>query len=390
MINLISDERLQEIADGLQAAIAKEFGCTFVVKEDSALHQGIAKAFTAATGAVDDVRSLASLLSLDVPAIGLPTGDQYLSDFGTSTGTMIALPRAWYTPAKARTRLVVAPHEGGHVGQYTDGVDAGWWPRQTTHSVLYLCSIATKDAAEYVGKVEADQYATTEAVREWLGGPGGRRDRPRPPAYHHPEFAFVVDAVADRGDADGVERACDRGRLLVEHDRERTVSADDVGRHLRRVLGVVATDCEDLAGSRHGGEEAGVADVDRRCGPTEGRTPVPCRQQVHHRWRVGVREHEAGVVDVAAVVAGVDLRGVEQGGQGVVVTHAEISVRSGWQVGQVWPRRGRPLSSMSRRVPWSQDPHQSGRRGLGTEAAGGVVRSRSQATTAPGPAPAQP
>lgn len=176
MINLISDERLQEIADGLQAAIAKEFGCTFVVKEDSALHQGIAKAFTAATGAVDDVRSLASLLSLDVPAIGLPTGDQYLSDFGTSTGTMIALPRAWYTPAKARTRLVVAPHEGGHVGQYTDGVDAGWWPRQTTHSVLYLCSIATKDAAEYVGKVEADQYATTEAVREWLGGPGGRRD----------------------------------------------------------------------------------------------------------------------------------------------------------------------------------------------------------------------
>lgn len=175
MITNVSDERLQEVADGLQAAVEKEFGCRFVVKEDSLLHQGVAHAFTEATGVIGKVRELASYLSLDVPALGLPTGDQYLSDFGTTVHDVVALPRSWYTPEKARTRILTAPHEGGHWGQDKAGVDAGWWPRSTTHTVLYLASIASTDGAEYVGKIEGDQYATTEALREWLGGPGGRR-----------------------------------------------------------------------------------------------------------------------------------------------------------------------------------------------------------------------
>nr|MBK7066872.1 hypothetical protein [Deltaproteobacteria bacterium] len=162
---MIAHERLQEVADGLQAAIEKEFGCTFVVKEEQTLHRVIADAFDVVGDGVDKVRELASYLSLDVPKIGLPTGAAYLSEFGTTIGSRIALPRIWYTPEKALTRILVGPHEGGHVGQDKAGVDAGWWPRSTTHTALYLCSIATKDAAEYLGKIESDQYATTEALR---------------------------------------------------------------------------------------------------------------------------------------------------------------------------------------------------------------------------------
>lgn len=172
---MIAVERLQEVADGLQAAVEKEFGCTFVVKEDSLLHQGIAAGFDLATSTVDKARELASYLSLDVPALGLPDGRAYLEDFGTTIGSQVALPRRWYAPDKAVTRILVGPHEGGHVGQDKAGVDAGWWPRSTTHTALYLCSIATEDAAEYLGKIEGDQYATTEALRRFLAGDAGRR-----------------------------------------------------------------------------------------------------------------------------------------------------------------------------------------------------------------------
>lgn len=175
MLTTIPIERLQEIAAGLQAAVEREFGCTFVVKEDSLLHRTIADAFDLAHKGLDKVRELASFLSLDVPRIGLPTGADYLANFGTTIGATVALPASWYEPDRAITRILVAPHEGGHVGQDKAGVDAGWWPRSTTHTALYLCSVATKDAAEYLGKIEGDQYATTEAMRRFLFGGDGRR-----------------------------------------------------------------------------------------------------------------------------------------------------------------------------------------------------------------------
>ena len=167
---MIAQERLQEVAAGLQHAIEKEFGCTFVVKEEETLHRVIAAGFDLAAGGVDKVRELASFLSIDVPKFGLPTGSEYLSDFGTTIGSCVALPRSWYLPENALTRILVGPHEGGHVGQDKAGVDAGWWPRSASHTALYLCSIATKDAAEYLGKIEGDQYATTEALRGWCCG----------------------------------------------------------------------------------------------------------------------------------------------------------------------------------------------------------------------------
>lgn len=167
---MIAPERLHEVAQGLESYLCKEFKCTVVDKDTSPLHQAAARAFDAARTGVGAVRELASLLSIDVPQVGLPTGAEYLERFATTVGNTIALPRAWRTPYRAALRLALLPHEGAHVDQHQRGVSAGWWPKATTHSVLYLASIAGGDAAEYLGHVEADAYATTEALRAWLGG----------------------------------------------------------------------------------------------------------------------------------------------------------------------------------------------------------------------------
>ena len=179
---MISTERLAAIADAFEAALCAHFGATVVTKEDSAVHRLIAEGFDAAEHARDKVAELASFISVSIPTLGLPTGAAYLSDFGTTIGTVIALPRSWRTPERAASRIPILAHEGGHVDQHNRGVDAGWWPKVTSHSVLYLCSIATDDAAEYLGHVEADQYATSEVVCRWLGA------RPRP-------LAEIVDEL---------------------------------------------------------------------------------------------------------------------------------------------------------------------------------------------------
>jgi len=167
---MIAQARLVEVATGLEAYLCAQVGCVVVTKEASALHQGIAQTFDTTTDVLEGARRLASWLSLDVPARGLPTGQEYLSNFATTIGRTIALPRAWRAPTGALQRILILPHEALHVHQYERGVDMGWYPKVTTHSVLYLASIAGGDGAEYVGHIEADAYATTEAVRTWLGG----------------------------------------------------------------------------------------------------------------------------------------------------------------------------------------------------------------------------
>lgn len=171
----IPTDRLEAVVTALEAALCKEFGAEVVTKESSGLHVAVAGAFDIATRAAEKAAELASFISLDLPKLGLPSGPEYLSEFGTTIGTTIALPRRWRTEAQHLvTRLLVVPHEVVHVDQHKRGVDAGWWPRLASHSVLYLCSIATDDAAEYLGHVEADAYATTECIRAWLNG-GTRR-----------------------------------------------------------------------------------------------------------------------------------------------------------------------------------------------------------------------
>lgn len=173
---MIAPERINEVAAGLEDYLCKTFNAKVVTKEDSDLHNAVASFFGLAKASTEIVREAASLISLDVPALRLPSSEEYLKDFSTTIGAEVALPRRFRTPETAVQRLLLLPHEVGHVVQHTRGVDAGWWPKATTHSVLYLCSIATDDAAEYVGHVEGDQYACTEAVRAWLNG-GTRRPK---------------------------------------------------------------------------------------------------------------------------------------------------------------------------------------------------------------------
>ena len=167
---MIATERLAAVAADLERDLCHVFGAEVITKEDSLLHRAVADGFDAVEVGRAKVAELAALVSLDPPRLGLPTGNEYLSEYGTTIASTVALPRAWREPGGALTRLLVVPHEVVHVTQHQRGVHAGWWPKVTSHSVLYLCSVATDDAAEYLGKVEADAYATTECVRAWLSG----------------------------------------------------------------------------------------------------------------------------------------------------------------------------------------------------------------------------
>jgi hypothetical protein len=158
-------ERLDEVALGLRAHLASKITAQVIVKEDSVVHRAIAEALAVAHGGA----ALLAHLSIDVP-VNLPSGEDYLSRFGTTIGNEIALPRAWHRPEGAVERLYVEPHEWQHVKQYNDGVDAGWWPQLASHTVLYAASVATDEGAEYLGKVEGDAYAVSAAVWSFLAG----------------------------------------------------------------------------------------------------------------------------------------------------------------------------------------------------------------------------
>lgn len=158
--------RLVDVELELRERLNREIPTTVAVKEDVALHQWIAKG----ADAVTDAKQLASLVSLDI-GVSIPTGEKYLSDFTTTIGDVIAMPRALHKPEAVVERLLILPHEWEHRRQDKEGVDAGWWPRFSTHSVLYLAGLVkTDEGAEYIGKVEGDGYAVTETLRRWLFG----------------------------------------------------------------------------------------------------------------------------------------------------------------------------------------------------------------------------
>lgn len=167
---MIAPTRLTDVADALELAISREFGAEVITKEDSSLHRTIADAFDVAHMGRDKAAELASFLSFDVPDMRLPTGAEYLSDFGTTIAEDVALPRAWRSPESALRRILLLPHEVTHVTQHKRGVDAGWWPSRVGHSVLYLYSVASDDAAEYLGKVEGDAYGVSADLELWLTG----------------------------------------------------------------------------------------------------------------------------------------------------------------------------------------------------------------------------
>ena len=165
-----SNARLNDALAGPIQALNKDMPGSIVDKNLSIVHRGIAAGFDLGRNTVEDIRALAAHLSIDIPKLRLLTGEEYLHNFATTIGTQIAIPEEW----TVEQRLLTVPHEWVHIYQHKRGVDAGWWPKVTSHSVLYLCSYTTKDAAEYLGKVEADAYATTECVRQFLYGGGLR------------------------------------------------------------------------------------------------------------------------------------------------------------------------------------------------------------------------
>lgn len=153
-----------EVEAGLRAHLALLKPADVVVKESSSLHRAIARGF----GFVHQGAEILAFLSVAAPRV--PTSQEYLSRYTTTIGTTIAMPEDLHRPERAMERLLTLPHEWAHVDQHLRGVDAGWWPESVSHSVLYLCSVATDDAAEYLGKVEADAYAVSEAMRLWAYG----------------------------------------------------------------------------------------------------------------------------------------------------------------------------------------------------------------------------
>lgn len=160
---MITEERLAEVASGLARECTSKCGASVLDKEDSILHGSVAHAL----GLASNVREVARRFGVDIP-LKAPSARAYLEDFATTIGREIAIPRKWGSLA----RILVVPHEAQHVVQHNAGVDAGWWPRITTHSVLYLAGVVghTEIGEEYVGKVEGDAYAVTQTVRAYLFG----------------------------------------------------------------------------------------------------------------------------------------------------------------------------------------------------------------------------
>lgn len=168
---MIPQERIVEVAHAFEAHLCRELDGTVVTKELDLVHQAIARAFDEVDKAEDRIRGLATYIDIDVPELGLPTGAEYLSRFVTTIGSRVALPKAWRADDYAADRIPILAHEFTHVTQHHKGVDAEWWPKSVSHSVLYLASIATDDAAEYLGKVETDAAGAEAAVDAWMGRP---------------------------------------------------------------------------------------------------------------------------------------------------------------------------------------------------------------------------
>lgn len=166
---MIPAARLVEVADALERDLCAHLKCSLIPKDASVLHRTIAAAFDEIEKTQEKIHELATFVHFDAPHLALPTGEEYLTEFTTTIGNTIAVPRGWREPANVIDRLITPIHEGTHVEQHQDGVDAGWWPKAVSHSVLYLASAVTDDAAEYLGKVEADAYAAGECVARFLG-----------------------------------------------------------------------------------------------------------------------------------------------------------------------------------------------------------------------------
>lgn len=159
---------LEAVAVELRTRLSEATGAEFVTKDTHLPSLAVAQALDVG----HDVKATVERFGVDLSGLRFPTGSSFLRDFATTYARTVATPSHW----SELERLLVDPHEAQHVVQHNEGVDAGWWPRDASHSVLYLAGVVARTAAGsvYVGKVEGDGYAVTQAMRVWLTG------RPRP------------------------------------------------------------------------------------------------------------------------------------------------------------------------------------------------------------------
>ena len=175
---MIPTARLQDVAAAFESALSAHFQCSFTPKDESTLHLAIADAFDVVSMGQAKAQELATLVHLDLPRLALPTGDDYLGEFTTTIANTVATPRNWTAPDNAADRIATGAHEVVHVTQHQKGVDAGWWPKVGSHSVLYLCSVATDDAAALPVPTLRPvlDLNDAEAIAQWLIDNGQRFD----------------------------------------------------------------------------------------------------------------------------------------------------------------------------------------------------------------------
>lgn len=152
----------------------QECPADWIVKEDDPIMQAAAWGLDRVKDVKAVARMVSSLVGVKDPlaAISAVDGKTFTSDYVTTYGRRMSAPRALHARGRVVDRLMVKPHERGHVWQHVQMVKGSGWPDFTSHSVLYLAGVLfkTEDGAIYVGKVEGDQYATTEAMRLFLTG----------------------------------------------------------------------------------------------------------------------------------------------------------------------------------------------------------------------------
>lgn len=164
--------RVLEVNQRLRERLISEMPFTYAVKGESPIMRGIAHGL----GLANDVKAVAATFGLDIP-LAAPSEEDFLTVFATTLGQTDYKPKAWFesTPLGATASIDTDAHEWGHGWQHKQGVNAGWWPKLTAHSVLYLAGVLFHDKAgeAYVGKVEGDQYGTTAFCRKWFTGTPG-------------------------------------------------------------------------------------------------------------------------------------------------------------------------------------------------------------------------
>lgn len=187
------EARLIEVEAGLSGHLCDVTGGSYSDRTTNPVHIKIAQGL----GIAHDLKATLAALGINAP-LQAPSKDAYLNgDWTTTISTDIAEPHDIMLPAKVLHRLYSRPHEHGHVEQYKEAVKQGIIPAKVSFPLLYLAGVVFHAQAgeAFVGKVEADQYATSSFVKKWFSGvldPANLTIRPLIESYNLLNIGSVV------------------------------------------------------------------------------------------------------------------------------------------------------------------------------------------------------